>query len=101
MPETTGDPAHENSVSGGARDVVQARDVAGGIHFHYGRGSQGVPSQQLPRGIRVFINRVTDLSRLDELLTARSPDLETVVAYVIVGTAGVGKTSLALYWAHR
>ena len=101
MPETRGDPAHENSVSGGARDIVQARDVAGGIHFHYGRGSQGVPPQQLPRGIRVFINRVSDLSKLDELLTARSSDPETVVAYVIVGTAGVGKTSLALHWAHR
>jgi tetratricopeptide (TPR) repeat protein len=101
MSETRGGAAHENSVSGGARDVVQARDVAGGIHFHYGRGSQGVRPQQLPGGIRVFINRISDLSRLDELLTARSPDPETVVAYVIVGTAGVGKTSLALHWSHR
>ncbi|RMI41829.1 hypothetical protein EBO15_21845 [Actinomadura harenae] len=88
-------------LAGNAGDVVQARDVNGGIHFHYGRGSPDAAPQQLPRGIRVFINRVADLAQLDVLLAERQADADTVVAYVIAGTAGVGKTSLALHWAHR
>src|SRR3569833_1403257 len=104
MPETPRDPSSEGSfshLSGSAGDVVQARDVSGGIHFHYGRGSSDSAPKQLPRGIRVFINRLADLDRRDALLAAREIDAETVAAYVISGTAGVGKSSLALHWAHR
>ncbi|GGU33891.1 ATP-binding protein [Actinomadura livida] len=95
------EPGTRSTMSGSASDVVQARDISGGIHFHYGRGTHTAP-RQLPRGVRVFVNRRADLGRLDDLLTARREGADGgVVAYVIAGTAGVGKTSLALHWAHR
>lgn len=104
MAGTSDNAGHDNTssaVSGDAGDVVQARDVSGGIHFHYGRGTQEAPPRLLPRGVRVFVNRETDLARLDELLT--DPRLENGpgIVHLITGTAGVGKTSLALHWAHK
>ncbi len=84
-------------VQGNSGEIVQARDVAGGIHFHYGTGGRGNRPLQLPRGVRGFVNRISELAALDELLV----DDENLVVYVISGTAGVGKTSLALHWAHR
>ncbi|MFF3441455.1 ATP-binding protein [Streptosporangium sp. NPDC002721] len=96
-----GPDGNHSHLSGGAGDVVQARDISGGVHFHYGPGSRGAPPQQLPRGIRIFINRLADLGRLDELIAGGQADGDAAVACVITGTAGVGKTSLALHWAHR
>jgi len=57
----------------------------------------GVP-RQLPTDISRFVGRALPLKKLDELLS----DLTTASAAVatIVGTAGVGKTSLAVRWAH-
>jgi tetratricopeptide (TPR) repeat protein len=104
MAGTSDGTGHDNTrsaVSGDAGDVVQARDVSGGIHFHYGRGAQEAPPRLLPRGVRVFVNRADDLARLDELLA--DPHLKDGpgIVHLITGTAGVGKTSLALHWAHK
>jgi tetratricopeptide (TPR) repeat protein len=92
--ERVGNHSLVNSNSG---EIVQVRDVEGGIHFHYGSGGRGNRPLQLPHGVRGFVNRTSDLTALDELLV----DDENLVVYVISGTAGVGKTSLALHWAHR
>ncbi|MBP2338261.1 DNA-binding SARP family transcriptional activator [Saccharothrix coeruleofusca] len=53
---------------------------------------------QLPRAPVSLIGRDTELQRLDALL-AEYPDGGLVV--VVTGAAGVGKTALALHWAHR
>ncbi|WP_033439365.1 hypothetical protein [Saccharothrix sp. NRRL B-16314] len=54
--------------------------------------------RQLPANVRGFVNRSEDL-RLLTLTSAEATD--RVVVCVVVGTAGVGKTSLALRWAHQ
>ena len=56
-----------------------------------------VPAQ-LPRLMSGFVGREHELSTLDELLTGGG---ESAPIRVIAGTAGVGKTALALRWAHR
>jgi len=92
-----------SDVSGRA---VQARDVRGGVHFHADRSerfSAPVP-RQLPGDVRGFVNRTGELEVLSSRLPgtgqgADGPSEATI--HVVVGTAGVGKTALALRWAHR
>ena len=56
--------------------------------------------RQLPAGVRHFAGRDAEVSELDGLLAdAADNGSPTVVA--ITGTAGAGKTALALHWAHR
>ncbi len=55
--------------------------------------------RQLPPDVPGFTGRVAELARLDQLIGAGTA--ATVVISAIVGTAGVGKTALALHWAHR
>ncbi|MET8090733.1 tetratricopeptide repeat protein [Micromonospora sp. NPDC005220] len=62
--------------------------------------SGGVPAQ-LPADSFGFAGRAGALARLDEIL-ARAVDQPTAMGLAIVsGTAGVGKTTLAVHWAHR
>lgn len=84
--------------------AVQARDVRGGVHFH-GQGpsahSAPVPGQ-LPGDVHGFVNRVGELEVLSTHLRAEdSAGGSEAPVHVITGTAGVGKTALALHWAHR
>ncbi|WP_188305286.1 ATP-binding protein [Streptomyces sp. CBMA123] len=65
--------------------------------------------QQLPMAIRHFTGRTRELRLLDELLadvapgggTDAVPGCGAVVISAIAGTAGVGKTTLAVHFAHR
>jgi DNA-binding SARP family transcriptional activator len=61
-----------------------------------------VPAQ-LPADIGGFAGRVEHLARLDDLLAAADAEdrSTSVVVSVVAGTAGVGKTALAVRWAHR
>jgi len=61
------------------------------------------PPRQLPPGTAQFVGRETELDALTGML-AESGDPGpggVVVISAINGTAGVGKTTLALHWAHR
>jgi DNA-binding SARP family transcriptional activator/tetratricopeptide (TPR) repeat protein len=55
---------------------------------------------QLPADIAAFTGRAEQLRRLDALVPA-DHGARTVVITAIGGTAGVGKTALAVHWAHR
>lgn len=90
-----------SDLSGTAGDVVQARDVHGGVHFH-GPAPVAWPSpRQLPADVGGFVNRGPELELLDAVLGLEDSEPPRVGVFVIAGTAGVGKTSLAIHWAHR
>lgn len=62
----------------------------------------GAPPAQLPPDIEGFVGRDGHLARLDATcLDARRSGQTAVVISAIAGTAGVGKTALAVHWAHR
>lgn len=114
------EPGHPNASPGEVRseidhaavtgDVVQARDVSGGVHFHAAGGQAHDPQRtprQLPADVRLFVNRRTELRRLTRLragnarsTAAESSPMSAAAVVVITGSAGVGKTALALRWAH-
>lgn len=62
-----------------------------------------VPAQ-LPPVVAAFVGRAAELAILDALLTGtedRPGGPATVVISALSGTAGVGKTALAMHWVHR
>ncbi|WP_433382160.1 BTAD domain-containing putative transcriptional regulator [Actinoplanes sp. CA-142083] len=57
-----------------------------------------VPAQ-LPLAVATFAGRSREMAELDRLLD--EPAAHSVVISAVSGTAGVGKTALAVRWAHR
>jgi DNA-binding SARP family transcriptional activator/tetratricopeptide (TPR) repeat protein len=64
------------------------------------RTARVVPAQ-LPADVAGFAGRVDDLSWLDGLLTSGPRDGRMVVISAVSGMGGVGKTAIAVHWAHR
>ncbi len=69
-------------------------------------GRAGVPApppmavpRQVPAGVAHFSGRVAELRALDRLLSEEGQPPGAVVISAIGGTAGIGKTALALHWA--
>jgi Bacterial transcriptional activator domain len=58
-----------------------------------------VPAQ-LPKDVRGFVAREEELRRLDAILAAAASEPTAVPVCALSGTAGVGKTALAVHWAH-
>jgi DNA-binding SARP family transcriptional activator/Tfp pilus assembly protein PilF len=56
---------------------------------------------QLPIGIRGFAGRENELAQLDRILEADGQQPASAVICAVSGTAGVGKTALAVHWAHH
>jgi DNA-binding SARP family transcriptional activator len=62
-----------------------------------------VPAQ-LPPAVPGFAGRSAELARLDAVLAQAQPERpagSAVVISAVSGTAGVGKTTLAVHWAHQ
>ncbi|MBP2479257.1 tetratricopeptide (TPR) repeat protein [Crossiella equi] len=85
-----------NTASGVAGGLVQAGVVHGGVHLHQPPPDPVVP-RQLPAAPGLFTGRAAELARLDQALDATA----SVRVSAIGGAGGVGKTWLALAWAHR
>jgi DNA-binding SARP family transcriptional activator/tetratricopeptide (TPR) repeat protein len=62
-------------------------------------GAPPVRPRQLPPAVWGFSGRAGELAWLDRVLDEMAAEATTTAA--LVGTAGVGKTALAVHWAHR
>ncbi len=65
-------------------------------------GRAAAAPRQLPSAVVGFTGRAAELAALTQTLDQASAEKPgTVIIWAISGTAGVGKTALALHWAHR
>jgi tetratricopeptide (TPR) repeat protein len=91
-------------------DERLAAGAAAELGSRAGPGSQAGPRwpatptvvpRQLPAGVRHCAGRAAELATLTSLLDSAAGAGDTVVISAIDGTAGVGKTTIAVSWAHR
>ncbi|MEU9187325.1 BTAD domain-containing putative transcriptional regulator [Streptomyces sp. NPDC048484] len=66
-----------------------------------GSAAVGEVPAQLPMGLRGFSGRREELAELDAILVPAADQPTEVVIAALSGPAGVGKTALAVHWAHR
>jgi DNA-binding SARP family transcriptional activator/tetratricopeptide (TPR) repeat protein len=65
-------------------------------------GRSPAPPHQLPAAPALFTGRAPELAELDRALTIAAPDGGGAAGISVIGGAGgIGKTWLALTWAHR
>jgi DNA-binding SARP family transcriptional activator/tetratricopeptide (TPR) repeat protein len=60
-----------------------------------------VPPAQLPPDLPAFTGRSWELAQLNSLLDSGTQPPPAVVISAIDGMAGIGKTALAVHWAHQ
>jgi DNA-binding SARP family transcriptional activator/tetratricopeptide (TPR) repeat protein len=85
--------------SPGLRDIHQ--DILNGPRT---MAPVGTKPRQLPPDIRGFVGRESPLAALGRLLDnldITGPDFGPIVISAIDGAGGIGKTTLAVHWAHR
>lgn len=90
----------EMTASDAVGKVVQDREICGDINMGHSLTSALPVPRQLPAHAASFVGRDTDLAALDALL-ADNAEARAVVISAITGSGGVGKTTLAVHWAHR
>ncbi|MFV8173531.1 ATP-binding protein [Mycolicibacterium peregrinum] len=74
-------------------------NMHGGMHV-YGSRPTVVTPRQLPAENPHFAGRMSDLAKLDTLLHEAQSGVGEISVAVLDGLAGVGKTTLAISWAH-
>jgi DNA-binding SARP family transcriptional activator/tetratricopeptide (TPR) repeat protein len=88
-----------------ASPFAEASDSADGSTSSAGTlartGLDAVVPRQLPAAASHYVGRTVELAALDDLAQFAQAGDGTLVISAIDGSAGVGKTTLALHWAHR
>jgi tetratricopeptide (TPR) repeat protein len=87
-----------SEASGG--NIVQSGSVHGDINFYTATSRTLAVPRQLPLAVRHFVNRAVEQDALTALLIAEKTE-GVVLISAIDGPAGVGKSTLAVNWAHR
>jgi DNA-binding SARP family transcriptional activator/DNA-binding XRE family transcriptional regulator len=64
------------------------------------RSASGVPAQ-LPADPGGLVGREDEMARLDAIARRADEEPASVVTVLLCGPVGVGKTALAVHWAHR
>ncbi|MET9225428.1 tetratricopeptide repeat protein [Lentzea sp. NPDC003310] len=92
-----------NVVKGTASGVVvQAETITGDLHLHAAPGEHSVVPRQLPPVPRGFTGREDVLAALDAAVAGVAGEQPGTSPLVVVsGMGGVGKTTVAVCWAHR
>jgi tetratricopeptide (TPR) repeat protein/transcriptional regulator with XRE-family HTH domain len=80
-------------------DRIEELLAPGGAPTSPQDGAAVVP-RQLPTAVAAFTGRAAELAALDRLLLGPHNTSAAVIS-AVSGTAGVGKTALALRWAHQ
>ncbi|SDM31472.1 ATP-binding protein [Allokutzneria albata] len=80
--------------------VVQAGRIEGGLSFH-SPGRAPVVPRQLPATSGQFTGRSAELAVLTNAFDIGAQQGTTVVISALGGAGGIGKTWLALHWAHQ
>ncbi|MCI2418684.1 tetratricopeptide repeat protein [Saccharopolyspora sp. K220] len=90
---------HNDSASAVAGHSVQAGQIHGDVRLYQSLGDQVVP-RQLPVAARHFVDRAVEQDALTMLLSGANTEGFVLIS-TLDGVAGVGKSTLAVYWAHR
>jgi tetratricopeptide (TPR) repeat protein len=90
----------EQGVLATARDRMAERQRPAPLPGQRRAGGGSPVPRQLPPDVPVFAGRAAELAHLDGLLTTGRPGRPVAIS-AITGPAGVGKTALAVHWAHR
>lgn len=75
----------------GAGPAASSRDPVAG---------SDLPPRQLPADVADFTGRTAELRWLDTLTLSEDPAGNSLKIVVVVGAPGMGKTALAVHWAH-
>jgi DNA-binding SARP family transcriptional activator/tetratricopeptide (TPR) repeat protein len=92
----------ETAAPNGRSPAPDGRPITdGGSSAAPQREPRWVRPAQLPLDVHGFTGRGGEIARLDAILATAGEQPTAVIISALSGTAGVGKTALAVHWAHR
>ncbi|GIH16813.1 AfsR/SARP family transcriptional regulator [Rugosimonospora africana] len=95
-----GNGAPGSGASGNGNAATPPRPATGEPAGASNHGPARVVPAQLPPDVSAFTGRDEQLAALDAILAGSTDQPTAVVIAAVSGTAGVGKTALAVRWAH-